>query len=549
MVAVKQHETRELFQQGRDAWNNWADRMLAERAELEASNDELREWHDRAKVQFREGDLVHGSDLSGFVFPGQADFQGLRLISPISMEGTEFHGTAKFAGTIFRSNVTFARTTFHDEAHFKRAKFSGYTDLRNCTFAGRATFDEMEVDGPANFTRCQFDQGADFRNTKFDDVIFNSAVSSHPMDFGGCEFRQDADFLSVRFAGAEFPSTRFRGNARFTSSEFMEAALFTRSKFFGDADFDNANFSDLVEFDVSTFQSVASFINSVFQSDLIFVSTVFKSDASFHHAQFYGSANFSRCRFLGSTSFFSCRINSYISFEAIRAESSFDLANARCRKVPNFIQAHFPEASRLDDIEVPTVTDIAKGTREQRLHLTARYRALKRLAIQGHDHDRELQFFADEMRSQLDERWKLKSVLIALYGHFSDFGRSILRPAAWWSVLFLLFGGIYYLGHRGWLLDGWHSACVSGDGSPLLNAIYLSLRKGLIFPGLSQTGKIDQVNACLFGFQTFATEDGVRRVVPDIPLEVAFLGMAQTLLSGILIFLVLLVFRNRFRIK
>ena len=40
--------------------------------------------------------------------------------------------------------------------------------------------------------------------------------------------------------------------------------------------------------------------------------------------------------------------------------------------------------------------------------MPARWRALKRLAIQGHDTDRELQFFSGELRSQrFAEHWPL----------------------------------------------------------------------------------------------------------------------------------------------
>jgi hypothetical protein len=164
------------------------------------------------------------------------------------------------------------------------------------------------------------------------------------------------------------------------------------------------------------------------------------------------------------------------------------------------------------------------------------------LAIQGHDHDRELQFFADELRSQRGNFWNVRSLFIAAYGLLSDFGRSILRPLGWWVAATILFGCAYLIRH---LLIGVHGCIGLGD-SPVKSAVYLTLRKGLIFPGLSQDQKIDQAYACLYG-TTKLSESG--RVIAVIPDSVAYLGIFQTVISAVLIFLFLLAVRNHFRIK
>lgn len=87
-----------------------------------------------------------------------------------------------------------------------------------------------------------------------------------------------------------------------------------------------------------------------------------------------------------------------------------------------------------------------------------------------------------------------------------------------------------------------------GVGEPWTNAVYLSIRKALIFPGLGQDQKLDQAYACLYG-TTKLSADGSVRVIPIIPDSVAYLGIAETLISAVLIFLFLLAVRNHFRIK
>ena len=85
----------------------------------------------------------------------------------------------------------------------------------------------------------------------------------------------------------------------------------------------------------------------------------------------------------------------------------------------------------------------------------ARWRALKRLAIQAHDTDRELKFNAQEIQAEraasrwplpvAPDDWKvwLRSTSGYLYWLFSNYGRSLLRPFAAWAVGILAFTAFY----------------------------------------------------------------------------------------------------------
>ena len=109
----------------------------------------------------------------------------------------------------------------------------------------------------------------------------------------------------------------------------------------------------------------------------------------------------------------------------------------------------------------------------------ARYRGLKRLANSARDGDRELEFFAGEIRSTrfmtdfplplatvqvaADATWRTKWLRYApfvfwraeawtgcarfwfgvLFGWLSDFGRSVLRPFVLWAIVMLLAAAAY----------------------------------------------------------------------------------------------------------
>jgi hypothetical protein len=180
---------------------------------------------------------------------------------------------------------------------------------------------------------------------------------------------------------------------------------------------------------------------------------------------------------------------------------TFSLAGARFGSVPDFIQARFEEAPRLDNVVVEgrllpqqkvEPKEVGKLPRRKRLHrwllprskpyrsvhynrrritggiakdsafrdMPARWRALKRLAIEGHDTERELQFFSGEMRSaRFAGHWPLPwpvwkadvwSGFLSfwaglLYQILSNFGRSLVRPFAARALCIVIFAA-YFLG-------------------------------------------------------------------------------------------------------
>jgi hypothetical protein len=256
----------------------------------------------------------------------------------------------------------------------------------------------------------------------------------------------------------------------------------------------------------------------------------------------------------------------------------FSLAATQFRVVPDFIQSHFTEAPRLDNSKIVLnrtnlLSQSRKGGRARHdPDLAARWRALKRLAIQGHDHAREQAFFKGELEARRwseDKPWHGVFWLGLVYGLFSDFGRSISRPFFWWLASVAGFACFYLSQHpgiasgsiglfsavKGELGIGAESLpleCVSGAGSPVASAALLSLQKGLLVFGLVPLSKIAQLHLCLYGAYSPATlsaEAMSGAVSPSIPNFVTAVSFFQYSVSAILIFLVVLAVRNHFRIR
>jgi hypothetical protein len=311
-------------------------------------------------------------------------------------------------------------------------------------------------------------------------------------------------------------------------------AVFSGHTFNKNADFRHFIFPGTTDFENAHFQDSAHFDNAEFQGEVWFVHTRFEKGAFFVKSCFSKNGNFLQVSFEGFTSFSECHFHEDADFSAVQGKGIFDLTDTTFDRVPDFIQAHFAEAPRLDNIKVPAV-GLWRSTHPDSEHLSACYRALKRIAIQGHDHDREIQFFANEIRSlrgSPDKPWHARYWVGYLYEVISDFGRSISRPFIVWLIVTGVFAALYLQLH---LRQTGSWTCIRGGGDSVSQAIYLAVRKGLVFPALGSDPRLDAATNCLFG---------------DVILDsISYAEIAQSVISAALIFLFLLAVRNHFRIK
>lgn len=341
---------------------------------------------------------------------------------------------------------------------------------------------------------------------------------------------------------------RNEAEADFLFHTFVESADFSGFVFPGYALFVGVPFINGAGFDNAVFLSGAGFNKARFLKVVWFREATFKGDARFDRATFEGDARFELSTFEHSTNFYGAKFRAEADFKAIRGNSVFTMADAEFIEIPDFQQATFVQVPRLDNVKIgPQLTRrdklkafFTKGDSEKE----GRWRALRRLATQGHDHASEQLFFRGELlarRGVTDRYWHAAFWLGVFYQLFSDFGRSLIRPLLWWAVGVLVFATIYlshYPGGGEWFL----LECVAGTGKPWVAALGLSLHRSL--PALSGFGDtLPQFQACLYGVQS---ENPFRPIIPD---AVSFLGVPQVLFSAVMIFLFLLAVRNHFRIK
>ncbi len=215
--------------------------------------------------------------------------------------------------------------------------------------------------------------------------------------------------------------------------------------------------------------------------------------------------------------------------------------------MPDFIQANFKEAPRLDQIKISK--DVSPGSFINSItsfidpDIKARYQALKRLAIQAHDHENEQKFWAGELRSDRslrteDGSWSLRPLYSAFwwgniaYGCISDYGRSIVRPIGALLILICLMTGLH----------------LTKSKTPLtydkaFSAGYIAANKSFLYLGADPTKRsiIKEKYSALYGANENQT--------PKIPKTILTAEFFQTLLSAIFIFLALLGIRNNFKLK
>lgn len=515
---MNKEEALALYAQGREAWNAWAEEKLDERRKLEEAggwqvnaagegqNDATTSWLSAAMADFADCEFKGELDLSHFIFPGRAKYNGAVFSDKVVFSDSIFSHDAVFNHATFKSSVLFDRASFLCTGQFNEVKFFRFVVFNRTRFNDKSQFEKAEFFALAGF------EGAVFS----DDVEFVSAV-----------FLQDVLFDGSEFLGyASFDKVNFRGFVGFGDAIFVGHARFANAKFSGLSSFDGAIFKDEAEFVLAKFDSYTHF-------DL----SRFELDSQFH---------------------------------AIEASSAFSLNNAHFLKVPDFIQAEFSEPPRLDNLKVdthkfcdalssyfkpppvsplPTFAELVEELHRNHRDAEdeARWRWLKKLAVDGHDHGREQEFFRGELVAQRWHHgaWRRASFWFGLaYQILSDFGRSLWLPLLWLGVSIGGFAWGFLVRHQA--IAPTANVCVDGTGSAISAALGLSLRNTLLFASAGLNDAMTQMHGCLWGWRPVADS---KRLVPAIPDAVAFMGVAQNLLSAVLIFLFLLALRNHFRIK
>ena len=407
-----------------------------------------------------------------------------------------------FSGHTFDDEVCFAGRILLS-ANFCRATFNHSTDFRNTVFVNTADFEE------ANFRkRTRFD-GTSFENT----VYFKKATFVELTVFNKSQFKAAAYFDGSKF----LPSKGIEGNS--VGGVGFQNAVFTRGVSFADAkldvraNFEEANFQEDANFKDTQFAETTSFQRAVLDCVTDFTSAEFKREIHFHDASFESTTYFRDCVFLQPPQFFGTDLHEDTDFSGIkwRKAESFYATSWWSKIASRFSQ---------DDSE-PDVVEASSAIQAwDRLALI-----MSKLEKLPERHE----FYRLRMRAQRKhDRWQVLTLANWLFEMLCDYGWSIGRALASW-IIHIVGMGIIIFGHT----DSKDRESLEVLGDSLL----VSFSNAHAFFGLTSEG------AYLFEVR--------QRLVSGVHDEsvLSTVGVIQTFIGPILLFLLLLTVRNRFRLR
>lgn len=397
-----------------------------------------------------------------------------------------------------QSFMDFSGVEFTDIVSFAGRMLIG-ADFRVASFNEHASFSAAEFLGPTCFDNAKFHKtGKDwFRLTSFDNSTFHDRVS-----FSSVSFPFYVNFSEAVFRGpARFEMARFRPHDQDVDTIPAEA-LFSRSCFLKLADFSKVTFGCPVRFDEADLAGPAVFRGTFFNNDIVFDNSRFRAKTSFRGATFRKPPDF-----------FETELHEDVDFNLVdwkKAELSYRRSN----------KSNDQMNESMDEV----ISGVDHAVRSwDRLALIMSQR--ERLA------DRH-EFFRLKMRAQRQRDGRgLLSLLNWLFDKSSDYGWGVGR------ALTCLAGQIFVMGIIfTWMALKCSSGSTTGWQHVLRDGLYLSFANSHAFLGLaSGDGWLDSSRKAI-----------VEPCEPSLLFN--FIGTFQAVLGPVLLFLVLLTLRNRFRL-
>ena len=386
-------------------------------------------------------------------------------------------------------------------ASFKNARFRSLADFRNAAFAGTSDFND------ASFcNRCRFDHAA-FENT----VWFKKARFHEASVFDGASFSSAAYFDEARF----LPSTGARnhgfGGAGFRNSTFAGVSVFEGVLWEVPANFDGASFKEDVSYRSSSFEARATFQRTEFSRAASFASADFRRQANFNDACFRSTTHFRRASFSEPPMFFETKLHENTDF------SDIDWRNSEsCYRQPWWPAVLLPWRRKSESVAERVVSAMQAWDR-----LALIMSKLERFP-ERHD------FYRLRMRAQrMRDGFGMLSLANWSFELLCDYGWSVGRAFTWWTIHFVSVGLLFFIlanpREQDWC-------------QTLTDSLLVSFANAHAFLGLtSEGGYLHEERQRLTGL-----------LVDSGALHSA--GVTQAIAGPVLLFLLLLTLRNRFRL-
>ena len=366
-------------------------------------------------------------------------------------------------------------------------------------------FSDFFFPGDVNFKDTKFSGDAHFSNTKFFKTAeFNNAEFSGGTSFQSAKFSKFAMFRSAEFSGGvNFSSAEFSGDAHFFSANFSGGAIFISTKFFKGPFFSSANFSGTANFRLAEF-SMTSY----------FDSAKFSKYATFSSVKFSGNANFHNSKFSGLSIFISAEFNEEANFSDAVFDSPCNFRDTHFKKYyPDLSGTLLHSKTILTSEDIYWPKKVVEKSNDDETKAAFESCALLRqnMTSQGLFEAAHF-FFRREMahKAELSKLWERPFYVIY---RWVEYGYGVKQPLV--GIVLLWAAGILLLIYDGFL--------------PFTTALGLSAANIFKF----------------FGFQG-AYYGGV---IESLSSPLQFMTVAQTVIGYLLLFLLGLGLRNRFRMK
>ncbi|PRX37757.1 Pentapeptide repeat-containing protein [Meinhardsimonia xiamenensis] len=370
-------------------------------------------------------------------------------------------------------------------------------DFLDTCFRLPFAFQKCVIPGPSRFAGAHFSAASIFDAAVFLRCSgFESATFHGVAKFDCAAFTNGVSFDKATFSGdASFSGAAFFLNCGFDAAVFSGRAVFWDATFEGQAQFRGTNFGGDAEFWSSVFNGGAWFVGAALDATGRFSGAIFRGPALFDQVTFRGDAEFSDGAFEGPTKFTGARFSG---------------------AVPTFYNRRFHQDTDIttDKAFWPPVTE--ENARDSK----RAYTRLRQIMAELHKPDAEAFFGRQELRCDEVLDKGLSKWVSRAYGMLSDYGFSFTRPAL---ALAGMIGFLWPL-YGSWLKHG------AGQEGAILSGLGLSFAN--TFPYL--------------GFQRLYFDVDVIRA---FPWWLKLLGGFQTVAGGVLLFLLLLGLRNRFRLR
>lgn len=368
------------------------------------------------------------------------------------------------------------------------------------------------------------------------------------MDFSGGSFESDVNLSDLTLVSADFSNVQFHATVELGGARFFMQAWFGGATFEANAFFHKTFFEADVHFDRVQFTGFAYFEGVEFNGGATFDAARFKSQAHFDDAKFVEThfsgamsvvelASFKGVDFRGRASFRNVVFGEDPSqtVKRLRPGRLADFSDARFHAATEFRGAVFNGAPAFFNCRLHEDTDFSlvqwPKTMPKSGQVEYAIRAWERLELMMSQLEKPLdrhRFFRLKMRTRRLRDGRFLRVVNYLFDVTSDYGWSVKRASVSWVAHWLVAALVLFVNAG--------QAALRGDTLKLFAAAL-----GVAF---------SNANAFLSLTRAGGYLEGCRELIGqhDHGGLLAAVGVTQAILGPVLLFLLLLTLRNRFRL-